>query len=139
MEDGASHSTALGSITSLGGGDVCLDLSWENGLKLLNQLTTKLLQIFYYRKIYMLREIIREECLVSNVCACAAPQVYPSNLETTVILVPVVQSYITELWDSLESLQRSVRSTELCCVPSVRLEARNGTEGQTTDVNTACS
>jgi len=45
MEDGASHSTALGSITSLGGGDVCLDLSWENGLKLLNQLTTKLLQI----------------------------------------------------------------------------------------------
>ena len=41
---------------------------------------------------------IGEERLVSTVCACAAPQVYLGNSETTVIVhvVRVAQLYITD-------------------------------------------
>ena len=42
----------------------------------------------------------REERLVSTVRACAAPQVFVGNLETTVILVRVARPCITETRES---------------------------------------
>ena len=48
-----------------------------------------------------------EERLVSTVRACAAPQVFVGNLETTVILVRVARPYITETRESFTSTRRS--------------------------------
>jgi len=44
---------------------------------------------------------IGEECLVSTVRGCVAPQVSLGNLETTVILVRVARHCITESRESL--------------------------------------
>ena len=48
-----------------------------------------------------------EERLVSTVRACAAPQVFVGNLETTVILVRVARPYITETRETFTSTRRS--------------------------------
>ena len=45
---------------------------------------------------------IGKEHLVSTVHACATPQVFLGNLETTVILVRVARPYITESWELLQ-------------------------------------
>ena len=60
-----------------------------------------------------------------------APRAFLGNLETTAILVRVTQP------DSIESQKLYSSSTKPCHVPSVRLEAKIGVEGQTTDGNTA--
>ena len=66
-----------------------------------------------------------EERLVSTVRACAAPQVFVGNLETTVILVCVARPYITGTRESFTSTRRSsVRSTKPCRTPSVRSESQ---------------